>query len=295
MTRLLSSLWDAPAASPPPPRRVWRDWVLVAVIPLLVLLEASTRADVPWRWPCAAMLIVLVPTLLWRRTRPLLMLAIAFGDRLGVRRRDRRRSATRHDRVLPDPRVRGVPLGHRSRVGRRRGDPRRVDHCVVRARIDDGRRRHRRAWACSPRPSPSASRSAGARVRRARELDRVKLVEREQLARDLHDTVAHHVSAIAIQAQAGTAVAATNPDAAVAALRTIEREASRTLAEMRSIVRVLRSDDAAERTPGPGIADLRALAGPNRAPRSSRCGSPETSTPCRRPSPPRSTGSRRRA
>ncbi len=96
---------------------------------------------------------------------------------------------------------------------------------------------------------------------RARELDRVKLVEREQLARDLHDTVAHHVSAIAVQAQAGTAVAATNPDAAAAALRTIEREASRTLAEMRSIVRVLRNDDAAERTPGPGIADLRALAG----------------------------------
>ena len=95
---------------------------------------------------------------------------------------------------------------------------------------------------------------------RARELDRVKLVEREQLARDLHDTVAHHVSAIAIQAQAGTAVAATNPDAAAAALRTIEREASRTLAEMRSIVRVLRNGDDAERAPGPGLADLGALA-----------------------------------
>jgi signal transduction histidine kinase len=94
---------------------------------------------------------------------------------------------------------------------------------------------------------------------RARELDRVKLLEREQLARDLHDTVAHHVSAIAIQAQAGTAVAATDPDAAARVLRVIEGEASRTLAEMRSIVRVLR-EDAAERTPTPGIADLRQLA-----------------------------------
>ena len=46
---------------------------------------------------------------------------------------------------------------------------------------------------------------------RLRELDQVKLREREQLARELHDTVAHHVSAIAIRAQAGRVVAATHP------------------------------------------------------------------------------------
>ncbi|MDQ3642209.1 MAG: histidine kinase dimerization/phosphoacceptor domain-containing protein [Actinomycetota bacterium] len=34
-------------------------------------------------------------------------------------------------------------------------------------------------------------------------IERAKLQERELLARELHDTVAHHVSAIAIQAQAG--------------------------------------------------------------------------------------------
>ena len=100
---------------------------------------------------------------------------------------------------------------------------------------------------------------------RARELDRVKLLEREQLARDLHDTVAHHVSAIAIQAQAGTAVASTDPDAAAEVLRVIEGEASRTLDEMRSMVRVLRRGDAAELRRAPGIADLRQLAMPDRA------------------------------
>ena len=41
---------------------------------------------------------------------------------------------------------------------------------------------------------------------RLRRLEEVRLHEREQFARDLHDTVAHHVSAIAIRAQAGLAV-----------------------------------------------------------------------------------------
>ena len=103
---------------------------------------------------------------------------------------------------------------------------------------------------------------AGARMR---ELDQVTLLERERLARDLHDTVAHHVSAIAIRAQAGLAMSASQPDAAGQALRVIEAEASRTLAEMRSIVRVLRRGDPAELAPSPGIAGLERLAGPNRA------------------------------
>ena len=54
---------------------------------------------------------------------------------------------------------------------------------------------------------------------RQRETDQVKLREREQLARELHDTVAHHVSAIAIQAQAGRTVAASDPERGVARSR----------------------------------------------------------------------------
>lgn len=84
--------------------------------------------------------------------------------------------------------------------------------------------------------------------------------ERVALARELHDVVAHHVSAIAVQAQAGRVVAARRPEAAVEVLAAIESEASRTLAEMRSMVRVLRDDDAVEYAPRPGLADLPALA-----------------------------------
>ena len=69
-----------------------------------------------------------------------------------------------------------------------------------------------------------------------REEDQARLLEREQLARELHDTVAHHVSAIAIQAQAGRALAASSSNAAVGALEVIEDEASRTLAEMPAMV-----------------------------------------------------------
>ena len=93
----------------------------------------------------------------------------------------------------------------------------------------------------------------GARERR---LEQAKAEERVQLARELHDTVAHHVSAIAIQAQAGRALAATNPAASLEALEVIEVEASRTLAEMRAMVRVLRNQGPAHYTPQPGVADL---------------------------------------
>ncbi len=94
-----------------------------------------------------------------------------------------------------------------------------------------------------------------------RRLEQVKSEERVLLARELHDTVAHHVSAIAIQAQAGRALAATSPSSPLEALEVIEVEASRTLAEMRAMVRVLRNEAPADYAPQPGVADLERLAG----------------------------------
>ena len=93
-----------------------------------------------------------------------------------------------------------------------------------------------------------------------RETDQVRLRERERLARELHDTVAHHVSAIAIQAQAGRAVAARDPTPPCDALEIIEEEASRTLAEMRTMVGVLRDGEAPDLAPQRGVADIERLA-----------------------------------
>ncbi len=95
---------------------------------------------------------------------------------------------------------------------------------------------------------------------RLRETDQVKLREREQLARELHDSVAHHVSAFIIRAQAGRTVAAMDPDAAVRALVAIESEATRTLSEMRFMVGALRQGEDPDFTPQRGVADIARLA-----------------------------------
>jgi signal transduction histidine kinase len=93
----------------------------------------------------------------------------------------------------------------------------------------------------------------------ARDLEHAKLREREQLARELHDSVAHHVTAITIQAQAARAVLASRPEAAEQALIAIETESRRTLAELREIVGALREDGAAF-APAGRIADIAGLA-----------------------------------
>lgn len=86
----------------------------------------------------------------------------------------------------------------------------------------------------------------------------IRLAERQDLARELHDVVAHYVSAIAVQAQAGQAVADVNPAAAVASLQNIEETASHTLLEMRRMVGILRAHD--DRAPMVGTLTLQDLA-----------------------------------
>ncbi len=93
---------------------------------------------------------------------------------------------------------------------------------------------------------------------RAAQLERVKEAEREMIARELHDTVAHHVSAIAIQAQAGLAASKSSPEAATKALQTVEEQAAQTLTEMRTMVGTLRGGPA-ELAPRAGIRDIESL------------------------------------
>ena len=93
-------------------------------------------------------------------------------------------------------------------------------------------------------------------------VEQAKLHEREQLARELHDTVAHHVSAIAVQAQAGLLLSrSSSPGGATESLEIIDREATRTLAEMRAMVGALRDHHhQPSSAPRGRLADIEQLA-----------------------------------
>lgn len=82
--------------------------------------------------------------------------------------------------------------------------------------------------------------------------------ERLQIARELHDVVAHSLSVIAVQSGVGRHVIETRPAEAKKALAAIEQTSRDTLTELRRMLGVLRRDDAspAALAPAPGIAAL---------------------------------------
>src|SRR3954469_7461451 len=96
--------------------------------------------------------------------------------------------------------------------------------------------------------------------RRDRAVVDVRRAERLQLARELHDFVAHHVTGIVVAAQAAQVVAARDPERALASLSAIESAGLETLASMRRLVGMMREDgDGAGTSPGADGAALREL------------------------------------
>lgn len=107
--------------------------------------------------------------------------------------------------------------------------------------------------------------------RREQSVVQARRDQRLALARDLHDYVAHDVSAIVVQAQAARAVGAREPRHALAALERIEEAGLHALGAMDRAVAALRdaapaldaspgaSPDGAPRRPSPRFEDLRAL------------------------------------
>jgi signal transduction histidine kinase len=110
------------------------------------------------------------------------------------------------------------------------------------------------------------------RVANAEQRYRAELAEREhqtrlaegrvrtQIARELHDIVAHSLSVMIVQAEGGKALARKRPEAAGEALDTIAETGREALTEMRRILGVLRADpqspEAAEYAPAPSLTDI---------------------------------------
>lgn len=86
--------------------------------------------------------------------------------------------------------------------------------------------------------------------------DRVRMLERERIARDLHDVVAHHVSAIALTAEGARGLVGIDDTTVRASLGSIHTTSATALDEMRRMVAILRSDDEAQ--PSMRLADVAA-------------------------------------
>lgn len=262
ITNALRSLWAEPRAADVP-ERVSRDWVLVGVVMVTALLEGVFRDDVTWRPVATIVAVGLAPLLLWRRSRPLTCVVVGFGTAMVLGLASQ---------------LAGIPgVGLTTMIYVlvlvyalvRWGSGRQIviglAVVLVAAAFSIATDYTGPAELFGGVGILAAAAAGGAAFRygtesRRRALDQIRSQERVGLARELHDTVAHHVSAIAVQAQAGRAMAGQRPEAALEALAVIEGEASRTLAEMRAIVRVLRDGAPAEYAPQPGVADLVSLA-----------------------------------
>ena len=88
---------------------------------------------------------------------------------------------------------------------------------------------------------------------------------RTEVARELHDVVAHSLSVIVVQAEGAKALATKKPEAAVEALDVIARTGRSSIGEMRRIVSLLRGESDAAFGPSPSlpqIPEMVAKAGP---------------------------------
>ena len=262
ITTALRSLWAEPRAADVP-ERVSRDWVLVGVLMVTALLEGVLRDDVAWRPFVTIVAVGLAPVLLWRRTHPLVCVVVGFGTGMALGLASQ---------------LAGIPgVGLNTMVYIlvlvyalvRWGSGRQIviglAVVLVAAAFSIATDYTGPAELFGGFGVLVAAAAGGAAFRyraesRRRAMDEIRSQERVGLARELHDIVAHHVSAIAVQAQAGRAMARQRPEAGLEALTAIEGEASRTLAEMRSMVRVLRDGAPAEYAPHHGVADLMSLA-----------------------------------
>lgn len=274
MRRLIGAAWSSPrSAGGEGPRR--RDVTLVVTLVAATVLEGTIRTDLTWPLATTLVTLAILPGMLWRRSHPLVVVATtssataAFALAQAVAGAGQDGLATMFALIA-------------------------IPHALF--RWGSGRERILGAGALLAGLGFSTALGAdliegaisgiifvggacliGALRRervesRARQLDAMRTREREALARDLHDTVAHRASAIAIRAQvAGEDLR--DESRVSESLDIIEGEAQSILTDMRTLVRTLR--ESAEYAPSAGLAELGRLAAPGPPPVSVRIEVPD--------------------
>ena len=84
-------------------------------------------------------------------------------------------------------------------------------------------------------------------------------VERNRIAREMHDIVAHNLAGVIALADGARFAAAKNPTAATEALETIASTSRDSLKQMRGLLSVLRDGDSRADTKAPGASDIAGL------------------------------------
>ncbi|MEU4680278.1 histidine kinase [Micromonospora sp. NPDC023737] len=99
-------------------------------------------------------------------------------------------------------------------------------------------------------------------ISRQRQEIAVRLAQRAEFARDLHDYVAHHVTGIVLLAQGARAISGKQPQLVPPALERIEEAGAEAINTMRRMVGLLRDTDSeAPLAPSPTVADIERLVG----------------------------------
>jgi signal transduction histidine kinase len=91
---------------------------------------------------------------------------------------------------------------------------------------------------------------------RAAESHAAVVAERNRIAREMHDVVAHHVSMMVVQAEAGPVVVEHDPARAAASFDAISAAGKQALSEMRRLLGVLKEDRDSPLAPQPGITSI---------------------------------------
>lgn len=240
---------------------------LITLFQLWPLISSRSYTGQPWDWWGYAVAIGASVPLAWRRRAPLTVLALSVGVSLLYDLAGNVASQPIWYGMLvafytvaayspPVPRIAVLPLTCLCSVltvGSWDTALRGMVQIVAAYAI--GRA------AATARAHAATLEERAARLEKERQLEAERAAERERarIARDMHDILAHSVSLMVVQAEAGPVVVSSDPARAEATFDTIAATGRDAMVQLRRMLGVLKEDEAL-RAPQPTLADLPVLA-----------------------------------